>query len=72
MSNNADGHELLAVVAAVHHQRVGQALDDRALGFAESFDGIAAGGMGDVDWGADLDVVTGIESVLVGVLLILP
>lgn len=26
------GHELLAVVAAVHHQRVHQALDDRAVG----------------------------------------
>ena len=26
------GHQLLAVVAAVHHQRVHQALDDRAVG----------------------------------------
>ena len=26
------GHELLAVVAAVHHQGVHQALDDRAVG----------------------------------------
>ena len=26
------GHELLAVVATVHHQRVHQALDDRAVG----------------------------------------
>ena len=25
------GHEFLAVVAAVHHQRVHQALDDRAV-----------------------------------------
>ena len=25
------GHKLLAVVAAVHHQRVHQALDDRAV-----------------------------------------
>ena len=25
------GHQLLAVVAAVHHQRVHQALDDRAV-----------------------------------------
>lgn len=28
---DTDGHELLPVVSPVHHERVGQALDDRAL-----------------------------------------
>ena len=58
MGNDADGHEFLAVVAAVHHEGVGEALDDRALRFSESLLGISTGGVGDVDWGADLDVVT--------------
>lgn len=58
MSDNADSHELLAVVAAVHHQRVCESLDDRALCFSESFYSVAAGGVGDVDGGADLDVIT--------------
>ncbi|KAK0740413.1 hypothetical protein B0T18DRAFT_331830 [Schizothecium vesticola] len=55
--NDANGHELLAVVAAVHHQRVGEALNDGAVGLAETLGGIAAGGVGDVDGGANLDVV---------------
>lgn len=57
MSDNSDGHQLFTVVAAVHHERVGEALDDGALGLAESLDGIAAGGVGDVDWRADLNVI---------------
>ena len=36
---------------------VGEALNDRALGLAESLLCISAGGVGDVDWGADLDVI---------------
>jgi hypothetical protein len=59
VGDDADGHEFLAVVAAVHHQRVGQALDDRALGLSESLLGVSAGRVGDVDGGADLDVVAG-------------
>jgi len=62
MGDNADGHELLAVVAAVHHQRVGQALNDRAVGLAEALDGIAASRVRDVDRGADLDVVAAEEA----------
>ena len=41
--HNPDGHQLLAVVASVHHQRVVQALDDGALGIAETLGGVAAG-----------------------------
>lgn len=57
MSNDADGHELLAVVAAIHHEGIREALDDGTLGFAETLDGVAASGVGDVDWSADLDVI---------------
>lgn len=57
VGNDADSHELLAVVAAVHHERVGQALDDGALSLAETLGGIATGGVREVDRGADLDVV---------------
>ena len=45
VSDDADSHKLLAVVAAVHHQRVGEALDDGALRLAESLHGIPAGGV---------------------------
>ena len=50
MSDDPDGHELLSVVATVHHERVGEALDDRTLCFSEPLDGVAAGRVGDVDW----------------------
>lgn len=42
MLNNADSHQLLAVVAAVHHHGVGQTLHDGALGFAETLGGITS------------------------------
>lgn len=58
VSNDADSHELLAVIAAVHHEGVGETLDYGAVGLAEALDGITAGGVRDVDGGADLDVVT--------------
>lgn len=57
VGDDADGHQLLAVVAAVGHQGVGQALDDGAVGLAEPLDGISAGGVRQVDGVADLDVV---------------
>lgn len=57
MGDNSDGHELLSVVAAVHHERVGKALDDRAVGLAESLGGISASRVREVDRGSDLDVV---------------
>ena len=57
MSDNADSHGLLSVVATIHHDGVGQALNDGALGLAETLGGIATGGVGGVDRLADLDVV---------------
>lgn len=57
MVDDADSHELLAVVAAVHHHRVGETLNDRAAGLAESLGGISAGGVGDVDGLGQVDVV---------------
>lgn len=57
VGNNADSHELLAVVATVHHEGVGQALDDGALRLAEALGGIAASGVRKVDGVTDLDVV---------------
>jgi hypothetical protein len=50
VSDDADSHELFTVVAAIHHKRVGEALDDRALSLAESLDSISTSGVGDVDW----------------------
>jgi hypothetical protein len=57
VSDNADSHGLLSVVATVHHDGVGQALNDGALGLAETLGGIATGRVGGVDRLADLDVV---------------
>lgn len=58
MSNNSDSHELLSVVAAVHHERVGQSLNDGAVGLAESLGGISAGGVSDVDGVSQGNIVT--------------
>lgn len=57
VGDNADGHNLLTVVATVHHQGVGQTLNDGALGLAETLGGITTSSVGGVDRGADLDVV---------------
>ena len=54
--NNTDSHELLSVVATVHHQGVGETLNDRTLGLSKSLLGVSAGRVRDVDRGADLDV----------------
>lgn len=58
--DDADSHKLLAVVAAVHHQRVGEALDDGAGSLPEAPDLVAAGGVRHVHLLAlaDRDVVT--------------
>jgi hypothetical protein len=62
VGHNADGHQLLAVVAAVHHQRVGEALNDGAVGLAEALGGIATGGVREVDGRPDLNVVAAEEA----------
>jgi hypothetical protein len=59
MCDNADSHELLSVVAAVHHEGVGETLDDGALCFPESLLGVSASRVGDVDRCTDLNVVAG-------------
>ena len=64
MSHNANSHELLSVVAAVHHERVGKALNDGALSLAETLSSIAASGVRDVDRGTDLNVIAVGESVI--------
>ena len=58
MRNNPDGHEFLAVVATVHHKRVGESFDDRALCLAEPLNGEATSRVRDVDRGANLNVIT--------------
>ena len=58
MGDDADSHELLAVVATIHHEGVGKALDNRAIGFTKALNGITTGGVRDVDWRAYLDIVT--------------
>lgn len=57
MSNNSDGHDLLSVVSAVHHERIGETLNDGALGFPESLSSISASGVRNVDRLSDLDVI---------------
>lgn len=57
VSNDSDSHELLAIVAAIHHQGVGQSFDDGALCFPKSFDSVPTGGVRDVYGGTDLNVV---------------
>lgn len=42
MLDDAHGHQLLAIVAAVHHHGVGQTLHDGALGLAETLGGITS------------------------------
>ncbi len=62
MGDDSDGHELLAVIPAIHHERIRETLDDGALRFSETLDGVSAGGMGNVNRLADLDVVAGAQS----------
>ena len=57
MCNDPDRHELFTVVAAVHHERVGQSFNNGTLGFAESFRGITTCCVREVYCMADLDVV---------------
>ena len=58
MGDDPDGHELLAVVAAVHHEGVGETLNDGAVGLSEALGSILASRVGDIDGVAERDVVT--------------
>ena len=40
--DNPDGHQLLAIVASVHHEGVDQPLDDGALGLAETLGSVTS------------------------------
>ena len=44
--DDAHRHQLLAVVAPVHHERVDETLDDGTLRLAEPFDLVAARSVG--------------------------
>ena len=55
--HDARSQQLLAVVAAVHHQRVGHALNDGALGLTEALSGITAGGVRKKDLATQLNVI---------------
>jgi hypothetical protein len=48
MSYNPDSHQFLAVVSSVHHQGAAETLDNRALGFPESFHLVSASRVGKV------------------------
>ena len=58
MGDDSNSHELLSVVSAVHHERVGQSLNDGAVGLSESLGGISASGVGDIDGVSQGNVVT--------------
>lgn len=58
MRDDAHGHEFLAVVSAVHHQGVGQSLDDGALGLAEPLHRVSSRRVRDVDRRPNLNVIT--------------
>ena len=60
VSDDADSHEFFTIVAPIHHEGVCEAFDYGALGFPESFDRISAGRVGDVDRGADLDIIANV------------
>ena len=46
--DDTDGHDLLSVVPPVHHEGVGQTLDDGALSLTETLDVVPTGSMGKV------------------------
>jgi hypothetical protein len=55
--DNAHGHQLLAVVASMSHQRVGQTLCDWAKGFTEALGLITTGSVWEIDRISDFDVI---------------
>jgi hypothetical protein len=57
VGNDTDSHELFTIVATVHHEGVGETLNDGALGLSETLDGISTSRVRDVDRCSDLDVI---------------
>lgn len=57
VGDNANSHELLAVVAAVHHERVDKTLHDGGLGLLEGLVLVTASSVGSVDGIAQSNVV---------------
>lgn len=57
VGDDADGHELLAVVAAVHHERVDQTLNNGHLSLLEGLVGVSASSVRGVDGISERDVV---------------
>jgi len=64
LTDDTDSLQLLTVVASVHHEGAGHALDDGAQGLTKALNLVASGGVGSVDTlglgklaGADLDVI---------------
>lgn len=48
MLDNTNSHELFSIVSPVHHQRVGQSLDNGALCLPETLDLVPTSSMGHV------------------------
>lgn len=55
--DDSDSLQLLTVVSTVHHQGVGQSLNDWALSLSESLGSVSTSSVGNENWGSDLDVV---------------
>lgn len=55
--DDSDSLQLLTVVLTVHHQGVGQSLNNWTLSLSESLGSVSASSVGDEHWGSDLDVV---------------
>ena len=53
--DDANGHELFAVVAAVHHERAAETLDNGAQGLAKAFHLVATSRVGYILGGLTLD-----------------
>lgn len=59
MRNNPDSHELLSTVTTVHHERIGETLNDGTLSLAETLGSVPTGRVWEVDRLTNLNVITG-------------
>ncbi|EEQ41039.1 hypothetical protein CLUG_05166 [Clavispora lusitaniae ATCC 42720] len=55
--DDSNSLQLLTVVLTVHHQRVGQSLDNWTLSLSESLGSVSTSSVGDEHWGSDSNVV---------------